>query len=140
MGGGNFCAPIQTVGDFLDGKGRLTEPTRAIPTYMGNSGNVRVTRLDNLFPSTVTQMLKKGIKRFSGYMKGFDAPQAVLTAPETRTSAPYRILRDDYGVSPDSPNLYPCGEGAGYAGGITSSAVDGIKTAQKIMSVYKPLD
>ncbi len=140
MGGGDFCAPIQTVGDFLESKGRLTEPTRVIPTYMGNSGNVRVTRLDNLFPNTVTQMLKKGIKRFSGYMKGFDAPQAILTAPETRTSAPYRILRDDYGVSPDSPNLYPCGEGAGYAGGITSSAVDGIKTAQKIMSVYKPLD
>ena len=140
MGGGDFCAPVQTVGDFIGGTARLSEPTKVIPTYMGDNGNVRVSRLDNLFPQFVTSMLKKGIKRFSGYMKGFDAPYAVLTAPETRTSAPYRILRGEGGTSPDFTNLYPCGEGAGYAGGITSSAVDGVKTAEKLMSVYKPFD
>lgn len=140
MGGGDFCAPIQTVGDFISGNTKLSEPTKVIPTYMADSKNVKVARLDKLFPQFVSDMLKKGIKRFSGYMKGFDAPYAVLTAPETRTSAPYRILRDEGGASPDAPNLYPCGEGAGYAGGITSSAVDGIKIAQKIMSVYRPLD
>ncbi|MBR2473411.1 MAG: hypothetical protein IKB51_00075 [Clostridia bacterium] len=139
LGGGGYRAPIQTVGDFLDFRGRYTEPSRVQPTYMGGSGNVKVARLDTMFPSFVSDMLKKGIRRFSGNMKGFDSPSAVLTGAETRTSSPYRILRLDSGVSPDSPNLYPSGEGAGYAGGITSSAVDGIATAQRIMSEYKPL-
>jgi uncharacterized FAD-dependent dehydrogenase len=73
-------------------------------------------------------------------MKGFSSPDAVLTGVETRTSAPYRITRLDSGVSPDATNLYPCGEGAGYAGGITSSAVDGIRIAQLIMGQYRPFD
>ena len=140
MGGGGFRAPIETVGDFMSFGGRLSEPTKVIPTYMGDSGNVIPSRLDTLFPDFVVDMLRKGIKRFSGYMRGFDAPYAVLTAPETRTSAPYRIQRNESGVSYNSPNLYPCGEGAGYAGGITSSAVDGIAVAQLIMKEYKPLD
>ena len=138
LGGGNYKAPIETVGDFMSPCGRLSEPTKVLPTYMGDTGNVTPARLDNLFPQFVTDMLKKGIKRFAGYMKGFDAPYAVLTAPETRTSSPYRILRNEHGVSPDALNLYPCGEGAGYAGGITSSAVDGIAAATKIIEKYKP--
>lgn len=136
LGGGNYKAPVQTVGDFINGADRLREPTRILPTYM--DGNVTVARLDSLFPQFVNSMLKKGIKRFSGYMKGFDAPDALLTGAETRTSAPYRILRTENGVSVDMPNLYPCGEGAGYAGGITSSAVDGINAALKLMQRYKP--
>ena len=138
LGGGGYRAPIQTVGDFLDFRGRYTEPKRVTPTYMGDSGNVSVARLDTLFPSFITDMLRKGIKRFSGQMKGFDRADAVLTGAETRTSAPFRIIRLEGGVSPDAANLYPCGEGAGYAGGITSSAVDGIAAAQRIMSEYKP--
>ena len=139
LGGGNFRAPIQTVGDFLDYKGKLSKPSRVIPTYMESNGNVAPARLDTLFPSFVTDMLKKGIKRFAGNMNGFDSPSAILTGAETRTSAPYRVLRDENGVSPHARNLYPCGEGAGYAGGITSSAVDGIAQAQAIMKKYKPL-
>jgi uncharacterized FAD-dependent dehydrogenase len=105
---------------------------------MESNGNFTVSRLDTLYPQFVTDMLKIGIKRFAGNMKGFDAPDAVLTAAETRTSAPYRIFRNEWGTSPHAPNLYPCGEGAGYAGGITSSAVDGIAQAQNIMRLYKP--
>ncbi len=136
LGGGEYKAPVQTVGDFLSGAGRLAAPSRVMPTYMNS--NITVARLDTLFPSFVNDMLKKGIKRFSGYMKGFDAPDAVLTGAETRTSAPYRILRLENGSSASSPNLYPCGEGAGYAGGITSSAVDGINAAQRLMAEYRP--
>ncbi len=136
LGGGEYRAPIQTVGNFLSGSSSLHEPSRVMPTYM--DGNTKTAKLDTLFPSFVGNMLKKGIKRFTGYMKGFDAPDAILTGAETRTSAPYRILRADSGISAASPNLYPCGEGAGYAGGITSSAVDGINAAQRLMEKYKP--
>lgn len=139
LGGGSYRAPIQTVGDFLEFNGKFSEPTRVVPTYMGDGGNVSVARLDTLYPSFITDMLKKGIRRFSGNMKGFNSPDAILTGAETRTSSPYRILRLDSGISPDAKNLYPSGEGAGYAGGITSSAVDGIETAQKIMSEFKSL-
>lgn len=138
LGGGDYRAPIQTVGDFLDGKGAHTEPTRVTPTYMESNGNVKVASLDGIFPTFVNDMLKMGIKRFAGNMRGFDARDALLTGAETRTSAPYRIIRNENGTSPHSPNLYPCGEGAGYAGGITSSALDGIVQAQNIMRLYKP--
>ena len=139
LGGGDYSAPVQTVGDFLDGRGGLSEPKRVLPTYMSDSGRVRVASLDTLFPDFINAMLRKGIRKFGTQMQGFDARDAVLTGAETRTSAPYRILRLDGGYSPDSDNLYPGGEGAGYAGGITSSAVDGIAVAQKIMQRYKPL-
>lgn len=139
-GGGGYTAPIQTVGDFLDFSGKQHAPTKVIPTYMGDRGNYKTARLDKLFPTFVTDMLKKGIRRFSGNMRGFNSPSAVLTGVETRTSAPYRIVRSDNGCSAAAVNLYPSGEGAGYAGGITSSAVDGIATAQLIMAKYKPID
>lgn len=138
LGGGDYRAPIQTVGGFLGTASAFAEPTRVIPTYMESNGNVKVASLETLFPSFVSDMLKKGIKRFSGNMRGFDSPQAVLTGAETRTSSPYRVIRLDNGTSPHADNLYPCGEGAGYSGGITSSAVDGISAAQKFMAEYKP--
>ena len=105
---------------------------------MGGNGNVSVARLDTLFPDYVTDMLRKGIRSFSRSMKGFDAPDAVLSGAETRTSAPYRIVRLDEGSAIGHSNLYPCGEGAGYAGGITSAAVDGIAVAMRIMGRYAP--
>lgn len=138
LGGGNYRAPIQTVGGFLGTAGAFAEPTRVTPTYMESNGNVKVARLETLFPTFVSDMLKKGIKRFSGNMRGFDSPEAVLTGAETRTSSPYRVIRLDNGASPHADNLYPCGEGSGYSGGITSSAVDGISAAQKFMAEYKP--
>jgi len=136
LGGGGYAAPIQTVGDFLEGKGKLSPIGDIFPTYMGGNGNVKLARLDTLYPDFITDMLRRGIRRFAGNMHGFDAPGAILTGAETRTSAPYRIERLESGVSTRCDNLYPCGEGAGYAGGITSAAVDGISQALKLMSVY----
>ncbi len=142
LGGGGYRAPIETVGDFLaDRKGAsLHEPSKVVPTYMGDNGNVKAADISTLFPDKINGMLKAGIRAFGKKMKGFDAPYAILTAAETRTSAPYRINRGDLGTAPNHRNLYPCGEGAGFAGGITSAAVDGIEQAMKIMSVYAPTE
>ena len=81
-------------------------------------------------------MLKKGLNEFSYKMECFGQKDAVLTGVETRTSAPLRILRNEDMESIDIKDLYPCGEGAGYAGGIVSAAVDGIKVSEKIISKY----
>lgn len=135
-GGGSYSAPTQTVGDFLNGK--LTAmPKRIIPSYMGGS-SFTMARLDELFPNYVTEALKRGITAFGKRIEGFDATDAVLTGVETRTSSPVRILRNESLVSTHNENVYPCGEGAGYAGGITSAAVDGINTAIEIMKRYAP--
>lgn len=137
-GGGGFKAPAECVGDFLAGKtGMLSSPTTVIPTYMG--ANVTMYPLDKLFPSYVNDMLRRGIDVFSHKMKCFGESTAVLTGVETRTSAPCRILRTERMTSLDHDGLYPCGEGAGYAGGITSAAVDGINTALAVMERYAPL-
>ena len=85
-------------------------------------------------------MLKKGLPRFGRKLRGFDARDALLTGVETRTSSPVRIVRQDDRTAKVSENLYPCGEGAGYAGGITSAAVDGIYTALALMKRYAPLE
>ena len=137
LGGGGYSAPIETVGDFLSGSRALHGPSEVFPTYMGG-GNVKVARLETLFPSFVSDMLKKGIRRFGRSMKGFDSPLALLTGAETRTGSPYRIMRLDNGLAAGYSNFYPCGEGAGYAGGITSAAVDGISRAQILMQRFAP--
>lgn len=93
---------------------------------------------NKIFPKFVTDMMKTGLKQFSGKMKCFGDGGAMLSAPETRTSSPVRITRGENMTSLSCTNLYPCGEGAGYAGGIMSAAVDGIKTALKIMSEFAP--
>lgn len=139
LGGSDYCAPIQTVGDFLAGK-TGSSPTRIKPSYMENSGHVRLADLSRLFPEEINDMLRLGIRRFNSEVSGFSAPDAWLTGAETRTSSPYRILRNDFGVSEIHQNLYPCGEGAGYAGGITSAAVDGIAQACRLMEIFAPID
>lgn len=131
-GGGCFAAPVSTVGDLMRGLSG-TAPTRVRPTYMG--GNCRVAALGEVLPPFVLTSLRGGLAAFGHTLSGFDAPDAVLTAAETRTSAPMRILRDAESLSaPGFANLYPCGEGAGYAGGITSAAADGLKIAEKILA------
>ena len=82
-------------------------------------------------------MLKLGITSFDRSLAGFGARDAILTGPETRTSAPIRILRNESYTALGTDNLYPSGEGAGYAGGITSAAVDGLRTASAIISRYE---
>ena len=77
---------------------------------------------------------------FGRRISGFNAPEALMTAPETRTSSPVRILRGEDDQSTSVRGMYPCGEGSGYAGGIMSSAADGIRTAQSITARYAPID
>ena len=87
--------------------------------------------LHDVLPERITSVLEKAIPELGKKLHGFDAPDAVLTAPETRSSSPVRILRGE-NLSSAIEGLYPCGEGAGYAGGITSAAMDGVKTAEAI--------
>lgn len=137
--GGEYRAPIITVGDFLSGKCK-TPPKRIIPTYMGGE-NVSLTSPEKYLPDFVLGSIKNALSAFDKKIPGFTARDAVLTGPETRTSAPLRILRDrDTRLATGYENLYPAGEGAGYAGGITSAAIDGIKTAISLIKEYKPLN
>ena len=136
LGGGNYSAPIQTVGDFLDGTLKR-EPSRITPTYR-NGAFVRVADISQAFPSYVTDALRYGLTSFDRKLAGFACADAVLSAAETRTSAPVRVLRGEDGQAVGHPCVYPCGEGAGYAGGITSAAVDGLKTALRLMARFAP--
>ncbi len=130
-GGGTYAAPFQTVGDFLNGR-TGTAPQRILPTY--RQGDVRAADLHTILPSFVTEMLEVGLHRFGRQIRGFDAPDVPMTGVETRTSAPLRILRDPVSLCAlGHDRIYPCGEGAGYAGGIMSAAVDGLRTAQAIL-------
>ncbi len=117
-------APVMTVGDFL-GKG-ASAGINVTPTYTGRTENRDIRKV---FPPFVSDMLKEGILRFEKKIRGFSDAGAMLTAPETRTSSPVRMPRGELRTAEKYPCVYPCGEGAGYAGGITSAAVDGIKTA-----------
>ena len=133
-GGGNYTAPVSSVGDFLSGKGP-SGLGKIKPTYM--NGRVRECDLAALMPSFMTEMLRIGIADFGKKIKGFDRADAVLTGFETRTSAPIRIERGNDMCALLNDGVYPCGEGAGYAGGITSAAIDGIRCAQAITAKYK---
>ncbi len=129
-GGQNYAAPIQTMGDFLND--RLTgEPKRILPSYM--NGHCRVASLGDVLPPFVSENLKRGFSVFEKRMACFGERDAVLSGVETRTSAPLRIQRDENYCATGKDRIYPCGEGAGYAGGITSAAVDGIRVAMAIM-------
>ncbi len=135
VAGSNYMAPAQTVGSFLHGRNNYAG--RILPTYM--NGNVTMSDLSGILPDFVAEMLKIGITKFGRSIKGYDCDDAILTGVETRTSAPLRILRgDDRRITDREGEIYPCGEGAGYAGGIMSAAVDGIKTARAIMAKFAP--
>jgi uncharacterized FAD-dependent dehydrogenase len=100
---------------------------------------VREADFGAIFPSFVTDSLRYGFHSFGQKIAGFDAPDTMLTAAETRTSAPVRILRNKETMTAvGHPLIYPCGEGAGYAGGITSAAVDGLRAAMALMSQFAP--
>jgi uncharacterized FAD-dependent dehydrogenase len=132
-GGGDYSAPCETVGDFLgDFKG--TEPDRILPTYGG--GRVRVTDLKTVLPPFVSENLARGLVSFGKKLKGYDVPDAVLTGVESRTSSPLRILRTEARTALGEDVVYPTGEGAGYAGGITSAALDGLHTALALIARF----
>ena len=133
--GADYSAPYITVGDFLTDQCK-TIPTDIQPTYMDGKG-VKLVRPNDYLPKVVTDAIKGGIFAFDSKIKGFATSSAILTGPETRTSSPIRILRDPTTrLCGGYTNLYPSGEGAGYAGGITSAAIDGIKTAIAIMKSH----
>jgi uncharacterized FAD-dependent dehydrogenase len=134
-GGGDYKAPVQLVGDFLSGKSS-TKLGGVQPSYMPG---VKLTNMQLCLPDYVTATLKEALKEFDKKIKGFARRDALITGVETRTSAPIRIVRKENMESENIENFYPIGEGAGYAGGIISAAVDGIKAAERIISRYKPL-
>ncbi len=128
-GGANYRAPSQLVTDFLENKGS----SRAESSYRPGC---RASNLWNVLPADICTVMARGIRSFDRKIPGFAGPDAVLIGVETRTSAPLRIERNHDMVSVSLAGLYPCGEGAGYAGGIISSAVDGLKAAEKIIEMY----
>lgn len=127
---GNYRAPAQKVGDFLNGK-PSTGASEVQPTYRPG---VIWCDLHDVLPGKITRAIAEALPLLDGKLKGFAAPEAVMTAPETRSSSPVRILRDKTRQS-QIKGLYPAGEGAGYAGGIMSAAIDGIMTAEAILGV-----
>lgn len=133
-GGSSYSAPCQSIGNFYEGKdGGFND--RIIPTYMNS--NVTAADFNKLLPNFAVSMLKEGFSAFGRKIKGYDRPDVPLTGIETRTSAPLRILRNEKLCALGYDLVYPCGEGAGYAGGITSAAVDGIRVAEAILNRFK---
>ena len=134
LGGRNYNAPAQLVGDFL--KNKKSENLGDVnPSY---APGVTLSNLDSCLPEFVTKAMREGIIKMGRKIDGFDRYDAILTGVETRSSAPVRIVRDkDSLESVSVKGLYPCGEGAGYAGGIVTAAVDGIKCAEKIIEKYE---
>ena len=127
-GGGNYCAPVQLNGDLLAGK--ATKALGSVqPTYRPG---VTCADFRDILPDFAYQGLQGAIRAFDRQLKGFALPDAVLTAVESRSSCPVRLLRDNRFES-NIGGLYPCGEGAGYAGGIMSAAVDGIRVAEAVL-------
>ena len=127
---GSYRAPAQLVGDFLEKK-PSTGAGEIQPTYRPG---VHWCDLHEVLPEKITSSIAEALPHLDGKLKGFSAPDAVMTAPETRSSSPVRIVRDESRQS-QLRGLYPTGEGAGYAGGIMSAAIDGIMTAESILGV-----
>lgn len=128
LAGGDYRAPAQLVGDFLAGKEskQLGNVQPTCPT------GVTLTNIEECLPQKVSATMKDAIVQMDNKLHGFNLYDAVLTAPETRSSSSVRILRDEF-LECNIQGVYPCGEGAGYAGGIVSAAVDGIKCAEAVL-------
>ncbi len=131
--GGGYRAPVQTVGSFLHGG--PSHFGRVRPSYQPG---VAAVDLHNILPAVITDTVAGALPLFERKLRGFAAPDAVLTAPETRSSSPVRMLRTDTLQSPALAGLYPCGEGAGWAGGIMSAAVDGLRCAEALIAGLGP--
>ena len=133
LGGGGYRAPVQLAGDFLQGV-----PSTAFgavePSYRPG---VTLADLGGCLPEFVSASIRAALPLVGRRLRGFDRPDAVLTGVESRSSSPVRILRGEAGES-SVPGLYPCGEGAGYAGGILSAAVDGLRCAEWLLAAGHP--
>ncbi|AHK71626.1 putative FAD-dependent dehydrogenase [Gluconobacter oxydans DSM 3504] len=125
-GGSNYNAPAQRVGDFLAGR-PSTSLGAVVPSYQPG---VTPTDLTQCLPAFVTDAIREALPQFERKLRGFSMEDAVMTGVETRTSSPIRLRRDRDGQSPTLRGLFPAGEGAGYAGGILSAGIDGIRAAE----------
>ena len=131
LGGGNYTAPVQTVGDFINSR-KSSSIGSVKPSIMPN---YELSDLNRILPEYVSDNMKTAIRDMGKKLRGFDCDDAVLTGLETRSSSPIRIIRDNRTLQSIAlGGLYPCGEGAGYAGGIISAAVDGIKCAEAVIN------
>ena len=129
LGGGAFVAPAQLAGDFLRGE-RSSGQGRVTPTY---PRGVAWGSVEGCLPAHVVETLRAAIPDMARHLRGFDDPEAVLTGVESRSSSPVRVTRGADLQSVSARGLYPCGEGAGYAGGIMSAATDGLRVAQAVI-------
>ena len=130
LGGSNWNAPAQLVGDFLAGRASKA-PGKVKPTYpLG----LTWTAIDEALPQHIVESLRLGLPLLGKKLRGYDRPDAVLTGVETRSSSPVTVTRDRTCHAVSTPGLYPCGEGAGYAGGIMSAATDGIRCAEALIA------
>ena len=135
LGGSNYEAPAQLVGDFIANRAS-TALASVEPSY---KPGVKMIHLNSALPQFVTDAMREALPLFGQKIKGFDMHDAVMTGVETRTSSPLRIDRDDVSLqSPSIAGLYPAGEGAGYAGGILSAGVDGIKVGEAVANAIFP--
>ena len=142
IGGGDYTAPAQLVGDFLNNR----KSTKLGAVHPSCPTGTTPSDIREVLPEHVTDIMADAIVQMNRKLKGFALPEAVLTAPETRSSSPVRIVRDDYleafiGTE-EVGGCYPCGEGAGYAGGIVSAGCDGIRVAEAILKdehVFQPI-
>lgn len=136
LGGGRYVAPVQTVGDFFVG----TATTALGAVQPSVQPGYRLSDLSKLYPTELTTCLRAGIGGMGKKLAGFDRKDAILTGAETRSSSPVRLLREkSTWESVNICGVYPIGEGAGYAGGIVSSAIDGIGCAEQLIRTYKKL-
>ena len=128
---GNGKIPVQLFGDFKENK--ISKEFGEIKPIM--KGNYEFANLQEIFPEYITKSLIEAINEFDKKIKGFSNDNSIIAAIESRTSSPIRIERNE-NTQCNIGGIYPCGEGAGYAGGITSAAMDGIKIAENIAKIY----
>lgn len=130
---GDGHIPVQLLGDYLNHK-QSSDFGDVKPIFKGTTS---FGRLDECLPGFIHESIANVIPKFAMKIKGFDRPDAILAGVESRTSSPVRIVRNETDFNSNINGIYPCGEGAGYAGGITSAAMDGLKVAEKLISKYK---
>lgn len=129
---GNGKIPVQLYGDFKDGK-NLRKIWQSSPGFLRR---ISICRPEKILTNELSEAFIEGMESFGKKIKGFDRPDAILAGVESRTSSPVRIPRGET-LESSVRGLYPCGEGAGYAGGITSAAMDGLKVAEELIRRYK---
>ena len=129
---GNGKVPVQLFGDYCRNQ-KSTELGEVTPCI---KGEYTLANVRSIFPKEIGDSIEAGIHAFGKKIAGFDRSDALLEGVESRTSSPVRIVRDHKELTSNIKGIYPCGEGAGYAGGITSAAMDGIKVAEAVASIY----